>query len=749
MYFIITQYSNTTEMNKLYHLVLGVILCLTTFTYSCSSDKDVVLSCKENNDLYLTLKENKVACQRYDSPEEAIDKAAEGAGVMILADQYPDRTTEMNASLFEKAKIKNLRLYVEYPSFLPGVTIGEPRGTHWERAVVSSEVFAPVLRELSILAIHDCKFVPVDIENPDIVIARVAGYDSAIFGLPEEKFPVLVQLQSDKHGALMVSTTKLSQFITARYAPSRAWPAVWKHIFAWLQPGRQVPELKWTPDVRPTYGIDEPLTDDAERQALKRGVDWYFNSRMLVSQSIMEKYNNTADGENISKSDHDWHSGNRIAALPDDTPAGDGSFGVLEGYNSKIYQDGTQPAIWWRRNDCNGEVAGVMAIAGTVFGSSKYAKVGGNVGDWLYFNSLISMGDRANPDHPAYGLIGWNDVPQYTGPGSINGYEVYYGDDQARHMLGMILAGTTLKTDRFDERLMKGLMANLRLTGQLGFQPDRIDVDLLRNGWKYYQNLSSVSYSGNFQAYLWACYLWAYKQTGYELFLKRAKAGIGTMMAGYPRQWGTIGIQMDRSRMILPLAWLVRIEDTTEHRSWLRMVVEDLEQDAKTGAIADRIELGTTNFGGGHYRTPKTNEEYGTSEAPIIQRDGDPSSDMLYAVNFAFLGIHEAAAATGDQFYKDTEDKLAQFLTRIQICSEVRPELDGGWFRAFDFKRWEYWASSADGGWGAWSIETGWSQSWITITLALRQLNTSYWDVTRDSKIEQYFEKVQQQMLPN
>ena len=40
--------------------------------------------------------------------------------------------------------------------------------------------------------------------------------------------------------------------------------------------------------------------------------------------------------------------------------------------------------------------------------------------------------------------------------------------------------------------------------------------------------------------------------------------------------------------------------------------------------------------------------------------------------------------------------------------------------RAFDFEKWEAWASDADIGWGAWSVETGWTQSWITTTLGMR-----------------------------
>ena len=33
----------------------------------------------------------------------------------------------------------------------------------------------------------------------------------------------------------------------------------------------------------------------------------------------------------------------------------------------------------------------------------------------------------------------------------------------------------------------------------------------------------------------------------------------------------------------------------------------------------------------------------------------------------------------------------------------------------------------ADVGWGAWAIETGWTQAWITSVLALRQMRTSFW----------------------
>jgi hypothetical protein len=188
----------------------------------------------------------------------------------------------------------------------------------------------------------------------------------------------------------------------------------------------------------------------------------------------------------------------------------------------------------------------------------------------------------------------------------------------------------------------------------------------------------------------------------------------------------------------------VRVEDTPEHRQWLRRVADDLLalQDS-CGAIREQLgapELGTIP-------PPKSNEEYGAKETPIIQQNGDPACDLLYTTNFAFLGLHEAAAATSEPVYADAERKLAQFLCRIQIRSGSHAELDGGWFRAFDFKRWEYWGSNGDAGWGAWSIETGWTQGWIASVFGLRQLKTSLWDLTANSGIKKHLDALVPTMM--
>lgn len=733
---------------------VSLLFLATTQGCNTANHKGIILSCAEDNDLYLTLQDNKVAIARFGSPEEAINNASEGSGVMILADNYPHKATMLDSALFEKAREKKLRVYVEYPSYLPETQVGQPRGTQWERVVISSDAFGPQLQKLRILGVHDCHFVTIEAKSPDIVVARVAGLDSAVFGLPEKTFPLLAEIpQPEDKGGLMVSTTKLSQFITARYAPDDAMREIWAHIFQWLNPDNTIPALQWTSHVRPSFNADEELPDDAELQALKRGMDWYFNSRMIMGDAMLDKYNRPANGAEPASPNpdlkQDWPFGHRVGLMPDlNTSVGDGTLGVLEGFDAKIFSDGTQPVRWWRRADCNGEIAGALSAGGVVLKNDVYQKVGGNIGDWLFFKAMMSLGDRDSPNHPAYGLFGWNESPEYTGPGSMDGYAVYYGDDNARAMLGMMLAGATQNTDRYDERLLKGLLGNLRISNKNGFQPDRIDQGpLVDIGWESLFKSSETRYSPHFQANMWACYLWGYQQTGFELFLERARKAIGMTMAAYPGQWKwSNGIQQERAKMLLALAWLVRVDDRPEHREWLHKIATDLlANQHSSGAIPE--EIGDIEKGG--FPPPSSNEAYGTTETPLIQSNTDGVSDLLYTVAFAFLGLREAAEVTGDQFYREAENKLAKFLCRIQIRSEKHPELDGGWFRAFDFNRWEYWASNGDAGWGAWCIESGWSQSWITAVLALRQMNTSLWEITGNSSIEKYFDEVRRQMIPD
>lgn len=729
-------------MNIVLRFILLLLLLAHFHPATARGATNLVFVCARDNDLYVALSATVAPPARFESAAEALRAAPTGAGLLLLADGYPRERTALDAAFLAEAERKRLRLYIEYPRWLPALEVGEPRtlttaewGNTLDRTVVASDAFGDALPRLRILAINDCHFVPVQVPAAHLVLGRVAGYDTALFGLPSgNPWPVLFE---QAQGRLLVSTTKLSQFRTARYAPYDGWVTVMRWILKWLEPETEPPALAWTPTVRPRYGPREQLPADVERQTIQRGAEWFLKSRLLVHPSWQARYDRPA---NMGPPTADWPWGHRVGPPPDPaSPVGDGSLGLLEGYRSRIAWDGSQAVLWWRRHDCNGESAGALAMAGALLNDVRFRQVAGNLGDWLYSRSVMSQGERANPASPGYGLCGWNDVTNYYG--SLHGYDVYYADDNARGLLGMLRAAAALGTDRWDERALLCLLANFRLTSQLGFPPGRVDhPDLVSRGWQALHNSRTTQFSPHYQGYLQACFLWAYQQTGFAPFRERAESAIRLTMEAYPDRWEWTNGQMtlERARFLLALAWLVRVADTAEHRAWLKRIATDLLADQHaSGAIRTRI-----------VRDVPSNEAFGTGETALVQRNGDPNSDLLYEANFALVGLHEAAAATGDAFYRQAEDRLVDYLCRIQARSEAHPEFEGLWYRGFDFERWEYWGADADVGWGLWSVETGWTQGEILSTLVLRQLNTSLWEYLAPNRVGRHFDRARKVMLP-
>jgi hypothetical protein len=676
--------------------------------------------CRADNDLYRAVIAGGTKCDRFDDAAKAVQTVKDGTGVLILADGYPEKTTVVNKDIFTKAAAKRLRLLVEYPGDLPGLQIGKPAGTHVERVVVNSDFFGEGLKKLRIVSVNGLHYTPLAAAKPHLVAARVAGFDTAVYGLPEKTAPILFEIPGRN---VMVATTSLSRFVTGRYSPQPAWRSIWTAILKWVS-GAKAPPLRWTPTVQASYTRDEPLPKDYELQAIKRGMEWYKKAKMIVHPSF---------GKNIATTQ-------RLAAIPAGTPVGDGSLGCMEAVISIIHADGSQSVSSVRRGDCVCESAMAHAFAGRILDSKAYADTARNLLDYWMFDSDARKKQRGDPKHGAYGLIAWG----VTTPAW---YKANYGDDNARVILSTMAAAALNKDDRWDEAIMMCLLANLRTTGGLGFRGSRIDIPALKGGWRRYFNHKPVHYAPHFESYLWACYLWAYGQTGDKLFLDRARTALKMTMARHTDGWTwTNGLAQERARIILPLAWLVRVSDTPANRAMLKKAVDGLLalQD-KCGAIGEELGLA----GKGKYPPPRSNKDYGANEASLIARNGDQVTDLLYTANFAFLGLHEAAAATGDKTIINAENKLAEFLCRIQIKSKTQPAIDGGWFRAFDFGRWEHWGSNADHGWGAWCIESGWTQGWITSVLAMRRMKTSLWDLTADSKIERHHKRLRKVMIPD
>jgi hypothetical protein len=326
--------------------LVGVFLSVTRAT---ADDGGLTFACAERNDLYQAVVNGGSRPPRFDSAAAAVDHAPAGSGVLLLADGYPAERLRVDAATLEKARAKRLRLLIEYPDTLPGVRFGAPRTAVWERAVIASDALGKELPRLRILAVHGCTFLPVETKaaNPDLVIARVAGYDTAVYGLPADPVPLLFTTgQGD-----LVAATKLSGFVAARYAPFPDWLVFWRHVLAKLHPEGKPPRLLAEPIVGPRHGRDDPLPKDAEARALAHYARWLRNSGMLVHPSRRQGV-------------HDLlRSGAETTDPPaPDEPAGDGSLGILEGFASYVRPDGGQTRRLPLRADCHGEAAMVLAL---------------------------------------------------------------------------------------------------------------------------------------------------------------------------------------------------------------------------------------------------------------------------------------------------------------------------------------------------------------------------------------------------
>ncbi|MFD2164546.1 hypothetical protein ACFSJU_19225 [Paradesertivirga mongoliensis] len=689
-----------------------------------SQKKEVMFVGDPKNDLFALLNLEGYQIKRYSDISAAIYAAPRKSGIFIVSDTYPlvSERHQISRELQSRAAKKKLRIYIEYPASFFGVKIdAKPVETRLERAVVTGGVFGSRLKPMSLVAIHNCHVLPAHVNNPLIVLAKVVGFDKAEYGLDSTKsYPLLFI-----NGNTMVATTKLSNFVAARYGPKESIKQVWSHILSWVTDDNKVQIRDWPTDVAPMYKREDSLPSNARLNSVRKGVEWFYNGRFFVHPAwndLWLKYQG---------------NGEKPFGPPVDQnlPNGDGSLGILEGHASTINYDGTQQYRYWMRADVQGEASMALAAASRAFKSNEYKEKAVNLIDFVFKNSNLRAGAKNDKNSPAFGLIGW----ATTHPG------VFYGDDNARAILGIIGASAYLNTNKWDKELSEAIMANFRTTGKLGFSGERLEEsELLKSGWQHFGKRDLFHPSPHFESWMWACYLWLYNKTGYEPLLAKTKIAIKMTMDAYPNNWlwGS-SMQTQRARMILPLAWLVRVENTEEHRRWLDLVTTDmLKYQVESGAI--REEIGE---GAGRFKVLKSNADYGSDESSLIFKNGDPVAEMLYTCNFALFSLNEAAHATGNERYKAAVNKLSDFLTRIQVKSKEHKDLDGAWFRAFDYDRWDYWASNADVGWGAWCTLTGWIQSWIVAGQLQIQEDESYWKLTQNSQINSQMRETLEVMM--
>lgn len=413
---------------------------------------------------------------------------------------------------FRIARQKNIRVYVETPGYLPNIKIPDTlKSIKLERGVVTTKQIKGV-DSLAILGIYDHSFIPLKNVPSLIVVAKVAGYDKADYGLSEtEVYPMLFKHEQN----LLVATLNLSDYRTSRFGPEKSVKEVWKYIFGWLGVGKKGELKAWGDDVTPTFQQHVSLKPQDFRNSVYRGSQWFYNAKLFIHPTWEDlfKQRTAKNGEHVM-----------FPPVVNSAKMGNGELGILEGYGSTIYKDGSQPIRWWLRGDCQAETAYALSLASVFLNEKSYKSTSANLLSYLYHKSNLRAGERNDPKSPSYGLVGW----------ATTDADAYYGDDNARVILATIGSAVALNNDEWNKYIVEAIVGNFRTTGKNGFRRNWFrDYMIQKAGWKALSQRDLINVHPHYESWLWATYLWLYDKTKYEPFLALAKKE-------YPLRWKNI-----------------------------------------------------------------------------------------------------------------------------------------------------------------------------------------------------------------
>jgi len=359
-----------------------------------------------------------------------------------------------------------------------------------------------------------------------------------------------------------------------------------------------------------------------------------------------------------------------------------GENGVLEGIFHNIYPDGTQPYNRNVRNDCSGEVGGACFF------------------DW-YINKNISSYDRfRNLQKVCFeklyeteglnrGLMRWSAIA----------WGICYQDDVARTILGTLLSMQLTDDRTYLDRICMALDYMLMTTGTDGLRASRTDANTLTP--ELIEELHSKPCGfpcAHFNGFYMAVLLMAYKLTDKKLYLDTAVKGMETIMAAFPNTVREHSETQELCRLILPLACLYEVTGDEKHKGYLYKVIDSLkEYKSPYGGYREH----DTGYQAKRSRTSGT-------ESSLLADNGDQVADLLYSVNWLPLGFAYAYKATKDEIFRKLWQDIVKFMSEIQLKSDD-PKLNGCWCRGIDLIRREPYGMPHDIGWGACSVESGWT----------------------------------------
>ena len=747
--------------SNLVHHTMVIILLL--FLCAVNATK-IFLVAPNDNDLVHLLSSNPSVVRSPDA-ETAISSASRDDSVVLLASNDTSMRTHVPVNFYERSTTMGFKGYIEFPEDQFSSTF-PTRALSWKQRVVvtpaplSSPLPLPPMRILQLQGatfIDYCRGQKCNATSNNthcqhacdhsiLSLAQVAGVDVAAFGCNNsERVPLLFQ-----NGNVIIATARLSNIITGRSAPQEAWRTLWTFLL-----GIHVP--KWIPDVRPTFAPTIPLPKDVMINAALRSAHWISTGSTLMvssfpsSTATFECCSNDSGNQECVLEQCTWENICPAPFLPSEIK---NVTCLQEGWSSIIRSNGEQHLMpLFIRTDGNAEASMGLASVAVLVASSlsdarshRWREQSSAILDYMFRWSDSQTLRGLNATDPTYGIVWWNQKDAKNASGGLTHWsDVDYGSNSACILMSATATASLLETDSWRDPMLYSLFAEIRTTGRRGYRPHAISSDqLTSNGWQtYFHNNSIVDgsvLSPHYSAQAAAYFIFAGNSTGLHLlFSAPAKEYVCSTMIGLTQnvwQW-TESMTNELSVMLMTAAWLVRVEPTAEHHAWLdkilaRLLVHQNEYGGIKQFFGTGKETGRCNA-----CPPNSNADYGNGEAPLLFYGNETITDCLYSLNFALIGLREVCGGGANANtsmtakYCKAEEQLIEYLARIQVTSTSHPELDGAWFRAFEYKRWEYWASDSDWGYGPWVTDDGWTNGWIQTAMALKHANTTLWDVMK------------------
>lgn len=384
----------------------------------------------------------------------------------------------------------------------------------------------------------------------------------------------------------------------------------------------------------------------------------------------------------------DWflHSG----ILPKD----DGSLGVYENVHS-IRSDISKDL----RPDCHAHTALFFHLYGEYMKEEKWAAVSANLLSYLFKEGY----QDTDPDSATYGFWKWFQCPK-SKPDQV------FSDDNSWVALVLLYLYRKTGIEEYKERGLLTAYSLLKTQNNDGLRPECIrEQELLDKGVSFFKNSAEASMNPHFESIVHAAFVQAYLVSKDASFKETAYQGTLTLLRNKDKLKFMYSKTAGYSRFLLSLSEVYAITGDEEIREGLLEVIQYLTENQH-------------ELGGIEESDNPDPERYGTEDTGVFRMNGEGIADQLYTNNFLLMNTWEAWKATGDEAIKELYDRLALFLSDIQISSQKK-EFNGGWMRSFHLERGEYYGNNGDTGWGAYVIEGGWTNANILTGFLLKELN--------------------------